>query len=163
MIQCPITQSNAMTAEAAEEEHKWLKTVQSAVQKDNINGWISWSAYHAAHQESTVPPPAIYALLPLFLDSAHSVAMIRHSTDIVKAAVQHLNPGQVPIITADQPLYTIIKEIQWTWPNIYGEDRFVVMFGGLHIEMSILKVTYIYIYISLCYVRHILFFVDRHQ
>ena len=38
-------------------------------------------------QESVVPPPAINALLPLFLDSAHSVAMTKHSMEIVRVAV----------------------------------------------------------------------------
>lgn len=31
------------------------------------------------------------------------------------------------------------KEIQWYWPEEYGEDKFVIMFGGLHIEMTALK------------------------
>ena len=62
--------------------------------------------------------------------------MIKHSMAIVKAAVQHLNPGQVPVLAADQPLYALAKEIQWTWPAIHGE---VIMFGGLHIEMATLK------------------------
>ena len=66
--------------------------------------------------------------------------MIRHSMDIVKAAVHHLNPGQIPVLAADQPLYAFAKEIQWTWPASHGEDHFVIMFGGLHIEMAMLKV-----------------------
>ena len=60
--------------------------------------------------------------------------------DIVKAAVHHLNPGQIPVLAADQPLYAFAKEIQWTWPASHGEDHFVIMFGGLHIEMAMLKV-----------------------
>ena len=79
-----------------------------------IDGWISWSAYHADMQQAIIPPPAINALLPLFLDNAHSVAMIRHSMDVIKAAIQHLNSGQTPVLTADQPLYALAKEI---WPN----------------------------------------------
>ena len=66
--------------------------------------------------------------------------MLCHGMDIVKNAVDNLNPGQVPIITADQPLYTLCKQIQWRWPGRYGEDCFIVMFGGLHIEMNALKV-----------------------
>ena len=54
-----------------------------------------------------------------------------------RQATEHLNP--VPVITVDQPLYAIAKKIQWTWPRIYGEDKFVVMMGGLHIEMALLK------------------------
>lgn len=59
--------------------------------------------------------------------------------DIINNAVQQLNEGQVPVIAFDQPLYAIAKEIQWKWPEKYGEDKFVIMFGGLHIEMAMLK------------------------
>ena len=59
--------------------------------------------------------------------------------DVVKKAVEILNPGQIPIITVDQPLYTVAKQIQWRWPETHGEDHFIVMFGGLHIEMAALK------------------------
>ena len=45
-------------------------------------------------QQAIIPPAAINALLPLFLDNANSVAMIRHSMDVIKAAIQHLNPGE---------------------------------------------------------------------
>jgi hypothetical protein len=102
--------------------------------------WVSWSAYHADIQSAVIPSAAINALLPLFLESAHSVAMIKHSMTIVRAAIQHLNPGQVPVLAADQPLYALAKQIQWTWPSTFGEDQFVMMFGGLHIEMATLKV-----------------------
>ena len=56
--------------------------------------------------------------------------------DKVKDAISHLNPNQVPVITADQPIYPLAKQVQWHWPDRYGEDRFVVMFDGLHIEMA---------------------------
>jgi len=88
-----------------------------------------------------IPPPAVNALLPLFLDSTHTVAMIRHSMYVIKAAVQHLNPGQVLVITDDQPLFALGKQIQWTWPATHGEDHFVFIFGGLHIESGIEKVS----------------------
>ena len=65
--------------------------------------------------------------------------MICHSMDIVSKAVQSLNPGQVPIITADQPVDTIAKQIQWNWPGTHGEDKFLVMFGALHSKMAALK------------------------
>ena len=65
--------------------------------------------------------------------------MIRHSMDVVRRAVQHVNPGQIPVVAADQPLFALAKQVQWTWPGTYLEDNFVIMFGGLHIEMAILK------------------------
>ena len=95
----------------------------------------SWAAYHESRQspESHVFCPS--ALLPLFLESAQSGAMIKHC----KSAVEHLNPGQTPLITFDQPLFAIARQIQWKWSDKYGEDKFVVMCGGLQIEMAALK------------------------
>ena len=60
--------------------------------------------------------------------------------DILKLSVNHVNPGQVPVIALDQPLFAVAKEIQLSWRDLYGEKKFVVMFGGLHIEMAFLKV-----------------------
>ena len=60
--------------------------------------------------------------------------------DMIKLAVQKLNPAQVPVITLDQPLYAITKKIQWNWPENYGENQFVIVLGGLHIKMAGLKV-----------------------
>ena len=82
---------------------------------------------------------ALSSMLPLFHNQAKSVAMIRHSMDIVKKAVNILNPGQVPVMTCDQPHYTLAKQIQSTCPATRGEKQFVVMFGGLHIQMIALK------------------------
>ena len=32
--------------------------------------------------------------------------------DVIKKAVHTVNPGQTVVITADQPLYAVLKEIQ---------------------------------------------------
>ncbi len=142
-VQGPAKPPDFLAAEAAvREEYGWLRKVKTALEKQSIDEWVSWSAYHANVQQAVIPPAAINALLPLFVDSvdsAHSVAMIRHSMTIVKAAIQHLTPGQVPVLAADQPLFALDKEIQWTWTATHGEDQFVIMFGGLHIEMGVLK------------------------
>ncbi len=128
--------------EAKKDENKWLKKVIEALSKEKLDEkeWVSWSAWHANMQNIVITHAAINGLLPLFLDSAHSVAMIKHSMTLVQAIVQYLNPGQVPVLAADQPLYAIAKQIQWSWPSTLGEDKYVIMFGGLHVEMATLKV-----------------------
>ena len=99
--------------------------------------YISWAAFYASLQPEPVHPIDIVALLPLFMEEAHSVAMIRHGMNIVNNVTQHLNPGQTPVIAMDQPLFALAKQIQWDTPGgIHGEDRYVIMFGGLHIEMG---------------------------
>ena len=124
--------------------YRWLGDVKQVVNMDKLadDENLSWAAYHAScnQDEARDCSKSLSCLLPLFYEDAKSVAMLRHRMDIVKNAVDFLNPGQVPIITADQPLYALCKQIQWRWPGCYSEDHFIVMFGGLHIEMNALKV-----------------------
>ena len=109
----------------------WLLQKDQLDQDDNI----SWSAYIAHLQFTVHHPPAISALLPLFRGNAHSVAMVMHGMEAIMKATKLVNPAQIPVLTLDQPLYTIAKQIQWTWSSIYGEEKYVVLMGGLHIEI----------------------------
>ena len=61
-------------------------------------------------------------------------------------ATEHVNPGQFPVLTVDQPLYAIAKEIQWSWPSTYGEEKYVVLMGGLHIEIALLNVLFFFFF-----------------
>ena len=124
-----------------EAEYRWLENTRSVLEEspEKNSDNLSWAAYHASNQEPGNRVITPTALLPLFKESAHTVAMIRHSMDVVKSAIEHLNAGQTPVLTFDQPLYALAKQIQWKWPEKYGEDKLVVMSGGLHIEMAALK------------------------
>ena len=64
-------------------------------------------------------------------------AMMKHGMDVLQQAINFLNPNQIPVITLDQPLFALAKMTQWMWPDIYGEDKYIVMFGGLHMEMAL--------------------------
>ena len=103
----------------------------------------SWAANHSRRREQAATPilglTVVAALLPLFPDDSKSVAMIRHSMNVVKKAVTVVNPGQIPVIACDQPLFKIAKQIQWMWPEEYREESFVIILGGLHIKMALLK------------------------
>ncbi len=97
--------------------------------------WVSWSAYHADTQKTAISLAAIIVLLPLCLDSAHTVAMIKHAMTIVQEAVQPVNPGQVSChrpTTIYMPLPSKARG-----PHQLPSKK---TFGGLHIKMSILKV-----------------------
>ena len=100
---------------------------------------ILLSSHHASQRRGKPFEVSISSLLPLLRDQAHSVATVKHVMDKIREIVAFLNPSQVPIIAADQPIYAVAKKVQWHWPEFYGEDKFVIMFGGLHIEMAALK------------------------
>ena len=57
-------------------------------------------------------------MLPLFYDKAASTAMIKHGMHIQKMITEHLNAGQVPVMTFDQPLFALAICVQWKWPDI---------------------------------------------
>ena len=82
----------------------------------------------------------IFKMAAIFQDGRHfryairyNFDTVRHVMDKIRNAVMLLNPGQVPVITADQPIYATAKQIRWQWPEDYGESHFLIMFGGLHI------------------------------
>jgi len=47
-----------------------------------------------------------------------------------------LNPGQSPVLGADQPLYiyAVAKQLQWAFPDTLDEDKLVLLMGALHVE-----------------------------
>ena len=60
--------------------------------------------------------------------------------NLVREAVEHLNPNQTPVLTMHQPFSAIAKEIQWLWPDSFSNNKYVIMVGwrggGLHVEMA---------------------------
>ncbi len=131
----------ALVSMSKTQEFAWLSRVKVLHNKESLSDsdFISWAAYHASQLPVLEHPISIISLLPLFGESSHSPAMMLHGMHVVRKVTEHLNPGQTPFITADQPLYAILKQCQWEWPQDVGEDKFVVLMGGLHLEMTIMS------------------------
>ena len=73
----------------------------------NKDSDLSWAAFNASQQDEVIKPNMIQALLPLFSEKSSSVAMIKHSMDIIQTTTEHLNPGQTPVIVMGLPLNAI--------------------------------------------------------
>ena len=116
-------------------EYRWLEHAHQ-----NLSQWISWGAYHASIAQSLTSAKAFSQMLPLFAELANTAAMVYHGMNVIRAAIAYLNPGQIPIMVVDQPLYTLAKKIQWKYPETHGEAVFVAMLGGLHIEKMLYQV-----------------------
>ena len=138
----PVLPPANETLSSLSKELDWLNQVKSLCGKEKLENeeFMSWTAFHASLQSSPVQQLDIVAILPLFLENGHSVAMVRHGMNVVNDVVQHLNPGQTPVIAMDQPLFALAKLLQWNMPGTHGEHRYVVMFGELHIGMSGFKI-----------------------
>ena len=136
----PPTQINLVLPNLVlKEEFEWLHKVSLTETIDTTEVDITWSSYHGAMKRSPDFQVSVTSLLPLFREQAHSVATICHCLDKVKEVVSYFHPHQVSVIAADQPIFATAKQVQWHWPDKYGENKFIIMFGGLHIEMAALK------------------------
>ena len=85
------------------------------------------------HQQLCTP---LTQHLPLFYEKAATAAMIEHGINVLHRAIEFLNPGQIPVIALDAPLYALAKITQWNWPDTHVEKKFVAIFGGLYIKMA---------------------------
>lgn len=122
-----------------EENSAWLEKSELIiidVAQQDIDTKLSWSAFCQGEESSTTRPKVLSALIPLIDENINFMTMVKHTMKIVKKAVDNLNPGQISIISADQPVYALGKQVQWQFPHNYGEDKFVLMMGELHIEMA---------------------------
>ncbi|XP_048003917.1 uncharacterized protein LOC125240114 [Leguminivora glycinivorella] len=100
-----------------------------------------WAAHHAGFDRETSERHRTNVVaLPLFKEQSHTPAMMLHTMNIVDKSTKFLNPGQVPVLVADQPLYALLKQLQYLFPSKVGEDKIFIMMGGLHIEMAALKI-----------------------
>ena len=113
-MECTLIRDGQLVKSAIADEKKWQTATHRLVNEEveSVDDPIGWAAFHANAQQPRHFDVTITSLLPLFQDYSKYVAMIRHSMDVAQRAVHLLNPGQVPVLTLDQPLCTIAKQIQ---------------------------------------------------
>ena len=98
-----------------EKEYEWLNHLWERLGKETLekDDYLSWAGFHVSRQPPSTHTPAIILLLPMFLENVHSVAMILHFINVIKSAIQYINPLLTPAIFLDQPSFAIAKQIQW--------------------------------------------------
>ncbi len=98
-----------------QDEHEWLATVERLLKKVELGAdeYVSWAAYHASMTQPVAHPPGISSLLPLLVEKADTTSMARHAMIVLKHTTEYLNPGQIPVMNGDQPLYGRMKLLQF--------------------------------------------------
>ena len=89
-----------------ENENCWLSVMaELVIEKETLNpgDFVSWSAYHANRQGDEISHVSPTLLMPLFTEAAHRATMMTHAMKLAANAIQHLHPGQKPVLTMDQP------------------------------------------------------------
>ena len=91
------------------EEEEWLAHVERLREKEKLDQhqYVSWAGFHYSRQQQKPHAVALNDLMPLFYENAHTVAMVKHGMGVIKKAIHHVNPGQIPVMAVDQPLYAL--------------------------------------------------------
>ena len=101
-------------------EKSWLDHAIQLLEKYEIEkgDTVAWSAFHASMLDvSAELPTTLTQLFPLFYEKAAMAAMIKHGMNVLCLATEFLNPGQIPVVAFDAPLYALAKFTQWKWPG----------------------------------------------
>ena len=100
---------------------------------------LFFSVFNANKTGSPTTNPDTTAMMPMFCEDSKSDAMIKRSMDMIWKAVNYLNKGQHIVAALDQSMCVIAKRVQRQWPEQYGTHRFLIILGGLKVEMVYLS------------------------
>lgn len=94
-----------MTEDAKQKEHSWLKSTES-VFKDTPEPTLGGAAYHTQNIKTPIEPVENDALL-LWSSKSEISAKQKHRMSVTIAVTEKFNPGQIPALTYNNPLYAI--------------------------------------------------------
>ena len=89
-------------------EKAWLEHLHAvSVDKDGElqERPVTYSGFFSHLQNADVRSRDTVGILPIFYEKASSVATQKHAILVAKKATDFINPGQVPVIVGDCPLY----------------------------------------------------------
>ena len=120
--------------QGVKEEYKWLENAYD----NKTSYWVPWAKHHAGKYQSVVWLPHISAILPPIDEPVHNLDMQYHCMNVISSTISSLNPGQIPVDTANQPIFALTKELMIRFPDKLGPNKYFCLFGSLHIETSLL-------------------------
>ena len=94
------------------------------LQMISVEDRLSFSGYFSNNRDLISMGITRCTLLPLIDEEIATPATIRHCMRIVKRITEKLSAGQSPVITGDQSVYTLGRQMQWMYP-----DEFKMLFG----------------------------------
>ena len=95
-----------------------------------------------SREKASIPERAtISVLFPVKLDPPNTIAFQRYAVDALRKTTKVVNPGQeIIVMAADQPLYALLKRLQFALPTEYGLQSFFPLLGPLHVEQVLLTI-----------------------
>ena len=120
------------------EEFKWLDKCTDTLPKlDHIYpSW--WVSHHASQKRGILTPLGINTIIPLRPEKVSTFDMQSHLMLLNMKWTKTLNLGQTPVDVSGQPVYTLTKQLQLHFPEIFS--NYFPLFRQLHIEQCLLVI-----------------------
>ena len=125
-----ISEELYLDKENLNEPEKWLDVLKNLF--GHIEEWASLSGFYSRHSSSK-SLVSVNPLFPILPESINTSPTVRYCAKIIVKLTKKLHPGQIPIITADQPVYALGQQVQWLYPHEL--DNIIWMMGPLHTGM----------------------------
>ena len=122
-----------------EQEYLWSSEV-SHYSAESDHQCRGWSKFHSGNVVSSPYPPGLQALMPLIHEKVATLKSQYNIMKIIKDTINFINPSQVPVDASDCPVNTLSKQVQMKDPENFGKDKYVCLFGDLHIEIELLRI-----------------------
>ena len=130
-----INSMNFIDVDHFDESEDWFNYIHNHLDDEEMLRRCNRASFCASQVQN---PSIKYSsvMLPLLQDKVATHGMVRHTMDVIDQVHKKLKLDQPLVITADQPVYVIGKQIQWLYPDEYGDQKVLLMMGPLHIEIS---------------------------
>ena len=79
---------------------------------------------HAGKNRSVVRLPDISTILPPIDEPFHTLDTQYHCMNTISNTISTLNPGQIPVDTADQRIFVPTKELMIRFLDKFGPDKY---------------------------------------
>lgn len=111
------------------QEAEWLAKIVGVVGSEEVTHKhinVSWAAFHTGQAPQIKDEIVQPKILLVFTEASNTLAMVKDCLTVILRAHSFTNPGKTPWVAADQPLFALLKIIQWCFPNTFLE--FLVLF-----------------------------------
>ena len=101
-----------------------------ANEPEDVKDQMSFSVYFSRTSDTLFKTSSLFLLLT-------TEPVTDPAANITKAITEKFSPGQEVVLTADNPVHTIRKQLQWMFPDECSDS--VWMLEILHIEQNLRK------------------------
>lgn len=105
-----------------------------------VNTPVSYIVHSSKKVSPVELPRFVSAIGPVYQEAPNTPEMARFAMDQAIKTTQTLNPGQIAVLTCDQPLYILCKKLQLIQDQQLSMSKIFLLMGQFHVEKELLTV-----------------------